>query len=192
MTTTFNESTVLRAGAGPNPGWFAGHTPSPAETVLELSLADEDTANLDRVAEIAARFDAATATERDDLYRLINAINTNGRMRVRDQALTGIRRLAAVSRNHAAADAARALHEDRQLAAAAGAVGAAELQKRTFALLAASDAAEALAARPHIGRAPGFNQAAYDHLTYPWRAVFGPIHPADDARPFTWGAYPAV
>jgi hypothetical protein len=37
----------------------------------------------------------------------------------------------------------------------------------------------ALAARDLLGTTPQWDQAAYDMLTGPWRAAFGPIHPKD-------------
>jgi nucleotide-binding universal stress UspA family protein len=37
----------------------------------------------------------------------------------------------------------------------------------------------ALAARDLIGQAPGWTRAAYDLLTRPWSAAFGPAHPDD-------------
>ena len=48
---------------------------------------------------------------------------------------------------------------------------------------AAQDAAVALAYRWKIGRedCPGWTQDAYDHLTAPWNAVFGKVHPLDAA-----------
>jgi len=48
---------------------------------------------------------------------------------------------------------------------------------------AAQDAAVGLTYRWKIGRedCPGWTQQAYDHLTAPWNAVFGKIHPLDPA-----------
>lgn len=39
----------------------------------------------------------------------------------------------------------------------------------------------ALAARDLIGTTPGWTREAYDRLTRPWRAAFGPVHPDDTA-----------
>ena len=47
---------------------------------------------------------------------------------------------------------------------------------------AARDAACGLLCRDLIGQYPGWDQAAYDLLTGPWRDAIGPIHP-DDAPP---------
>jgi hypothetical protein len=47
------------------------------------------------------------------------------------------------------------------------------------AVHAARDAAWAVAARHLIGRTPGWTQDAYDHLTRPWRANVGELHPED-------------
>ena len=44
---------------------------------------------------------------------------------------------------------------------------------------AARDAAVALVSRDRIGHHPGWDQAAYDLLTGPWRSVIGPAHPDD-------------
>lgn len=51
------------------------------------------------------------------------------------------------------------------------------------AMSAANDAAVALVYRWKIGRedCPGWTQQAYDHLTTPWNAVFGKVHPLDEA-----------
>ena len=47
---------------------------------------------------------------------------------------------------------------------------------------AARDATLAIVSRDLIGQYPGWDQAAYDLLTGPWRTAIGPIHP-DDAPP---------
>ena len=47
------------------------------------------------------------------------------------------------------------------------------------ALAAARAAAGALVSRDLIGHHPGWDQAAYDRLTGPWRQVIGPVHPDD-------------
>ena len=46
---------------------------------------------------------------------------------------------------------------------------------------AARDAAVALLCRDLIGQHDGWDQAAYDRLTGPWRTAIGPVHP-DDGR----------
>jgi hypothetical protein len=44
---------------------------------------------------------------------------------------------------------------------------------------AARDAALGLLLRDLIGQAPGWDQAAYNSLTGPWRQIIGPLHPDD-------------
>ena len=46
---------------------------------------------------------------------------------------------------------------------------------------AAGDTACALTVRDLIGQRDGWDQAAYDALTGPWRRTIGPIHPDDEA-----------
>jgi len=53
---------------------------------------------------------------------------------------------------------------------------------RDAAGYAARGAALALVSRDRIGHHPGWDQAAYDSLTGPWRQVIGPVHP-DDPSP---------
>lgn len=62
---------------------------------------------------------------------------------------------------------------------AARATNAALDTARYAAWVAAWDAAIALIVRDLIGQYPGWDQAAYDLLTGPWRDVIGPIHPDD-------------
>lgn len=50
------------------------------------------------------------------------------------------------------------------------------------AISAVHDAARAVADRHLIGQEPGWTQQAYEHLTAPWFAVFGPPHPDDAGR----------
>jgi len=69
---------------------------------------------------------------------------------------------------YAAQDAARGAAWDAARDAAQGA-----------ALAAARCAAGALVSRDLIGHHPGWDQAAYDRLTGPWRSVIGPVHPDD-------------
>jgi hypothetical protein len=47
------------------------------------------------------------------------------------------------------------------------------------ARVAARVAAGALVSRDLIGESPGWDQAAYDLLTGPWRQAIGPVHPGD-------------
>ncbi|MFE6967139.1 hypothetical protein ACFVAJ_18645 [Agromyces sp. NPDC057679] len=176
--TTFDKTKIRRAGTGPNPGRFAAHTPTPAETTLTVSHAAVDAEAYDRVIEIFAVFDKTTGDQQRKLSDEINRINVNGRMHARERTLRGVRDLAAVRVHSTASDEARALYESRVRVVTRDA-NRADLQHRAFALLAAADAAEAVASRSHIGKAPGFGQADYDHLTGPWRSVFGPVHPDD-------------
>ena len=52
---------------------------------------------------------------------------------------------------------------------------------RGTAWVATRDATRGLLLRDLIGQRPGWDQAAYDLLTGPWRRTIGPIHP-DDAE----------
>ena len=75
---------------------------------------------------------------------------------------------------HAARDAAG-------YAARYAARAAAGYAARDAAGDAAGDTACALTVRDLIGQRDGWDQAAYDALTGPWRRTIGPIHPDDEA-----------
>lgn len=89
------------------------------------------------------------------------------------------------SREHAEyAEAERAcstaLGTDRMLAAAGVASwrSARVLRDRDLHLVA-QVAARALLARDKVGQVPGWDAAAYDRMTTPWRELVGPLHPDD-------------
>jgi hypothetical protein len=85
----------------------------------------------------------------------------------------------------AAGAAARAAAWDAAWSAAAAAAAAAAWDAAwdaawSEAAAAARDAASGLQSRDLIGQHPGWDQAAYDLLTGPWRKVVGRIHPDDE------------
>jgi len=80
----------------------------------------------------------------------------------------------------AAWDAALAAARGAALAAARDAAGGAAWYAAWEAAWGAAwDAVRALVSRDLIGHHPGWDQAAYDLLTGPWRSVIGPVHPDD-------------
>ena len=125
-------------------------------------------AELDRLytawyaAGYAARY-AARDADRD-------AAGDDARVAARDAAGDAARAAAGYAARYAARDAARA--------AARAAAGYAA---RDAAGDAAGDTACALTVRDLIGQRDGWDQAAYDALTGPWRRTIGPIHPDDEA-----------
>ena len=81
-----------------------------------------------------------------------------------------------------AQDAARDAARDAAWLAARGAARvAARAAAGDTAGAAAGDTACALTVRDLIGQRDGWDQAAYDALTGPWRRTIGPIHPDDEA-----------
>ena len=106
-----------------------------------------------------------SAAELDRLYTAWYAAGYAARYAARHAA-----RAARYAARYAARDAAWLAARDAARAAAGDAAGA-----------AARAAACALTVRDLIGQRDGWDQAAYDALTGPWRRTIGPIHPDDEA-----------
>ena len=111
-----------------------------------------------------------SAAELDRLYTAWYAAGYAARYAARHAA----RDAAGYAARYAARDAARA-------AAGYAARYAARDAARDAAGAAAGDTACALTVRDLIGQRDGWDQAAYDALTGPWRRTIGPIHPDDEA-----------
>ena len=118
-------------------------------------------------AEVAALIERTWALTGDEAERLDAA-----RDAARDAAWGAAGDAAWYAARDAAWDAAG--HAARDAARVAAWVAA-----RRAAWYAAWDAAVALVSRDLIGHHPGWDQAAYDRLTGPWRQVIGPVHPDD-------------
>ena len=119
--------------------------------------------------QVAAFIERCATLTADDVRRLDAAWDAT-RDAARDAAWDATR--------DATRDAARDAAWDATRDAARAAWGATRDATRA-AWDAAWDAAWALLVRDLIGQHPGWDQAAYDALTGPWRRTIGPIHPDD-------------
>jgi len=126
-------------------------------------------------AEIAALIGRIRELTGDEVGQL-DAARDGARYAARYAAWYAARDAALDAARDAALDAAR----DAALEAAwYAALDAAWYAAWYAARYAAWYAAVALVSRDLIGHHPGWDQAAYDLLTGPWRQVIGPIHPDD-------------